>query len=84
MAGRRNSTRGVAPLWITDSTVAALLGISRSTVWRWLDDELIPPPRRVGGRTLWCHSEIEPFARCRSMAEFARLRRQHAEVAAAG
>jgi excisionase family DNA binding protein len=63
-------------LWIGDAEVAALLGVHRSTVWRWLDGGLIPAPRRVGGRTLWCREEIELFTRCASMAEFARLRRQ--------
>jgi excisionase family DNA binding protein len=66
---------GVRPLWITDHEVAALLAVARSTVWRWLDAGLIPPPRRVGRRTLWCRAEVELFARCRTMAEFERHRK---------
>ena len=67
---------GVAqPLWIPDCEVAALLAVARSTVWRWLDAGLIPPPRRVGRRTLWAREEVELFARCRTMAEFERLRK---------
>jgi excisionase family DNA binding protein len=73
---RRKRSPDLQALWIRDVAVAALLGIHRSTVWRWLDQKLIPQPRRVGGRTLWSREEIELFARCGSMAEFRRLRRQ--------
>jgi excisionase family DNA binding protein len=66
---------GVRALWIPDSVVAVMLGVHRSTVWRWCDDELIPAPRRIGRRTLWSREEIELFARCNSMVEFGRLRR---------
>lgn len=31
-------------------TVAALLGLSRSTVYRWVADGAFPPPFRVGAR----------------------------------
>jgi excisionase family DNA binding protein len=56
--------------------VAALLGVHRSTVWRWLEQGLIPEPRRLGGRTLWPRADIALFARCRSMAEYRRLRQE--------
>jgi excisionase family DNA binding protein len=61
-----------APLWLPDGDVAAMLNVHRSTVWRWLDQGLIPAPRRIGGRTLWSRSEVELFSQCRSMAEFRR------------
>ena len=73
----------VRALWVADADVAAMLGVHRSTVWRWLDAGLIPPPRRVGRRTLWCREEVELFARCRSMAEFERLRKSIARTAPA-
>lgn len=76
MPDRRGPKSAVRALWIVDAEVAALLGVHRSTVWRWLDGGLIPAPRRVGGRTLWSREEIELFARCASMAEFAGLRRR--------
>jgi predicted DNA-binding transcriptional regulator AlpA len=66
-------------LWIADIEVAALLNIHRSTVWRWLDQELIPPPRRIGGRTLWLREDIELFSRCSSLAEFRRLKLKRVE-----
>jgi excisionase family DNA binding protein len=74
MAVATNSHDGVRVLWVSDSVVAVRLGVHRSTVWRWLDDELIPAPRRIGQRTLWSREEIELFARCNSMTEFGRLR----------
>lgn len=76
MASDRTTGADVAPLWVNDAAVATLLGVHRSTVWRWLDAGLIPAPRRVGGRTLWCHAEVELFARCRTPAEFERHRRE--------
>jgi excisionase family DNA binding protein len=76
MTDGRGQASGVRALWIADAEVAALLGVHRSTIWRWLDGGLIPAPRRVGGRTLWCRAEVELFARGGSMAEFARLRRR--------
>jgi predicted site-specific integrase-resolvase len=76
------------PLWLSDVEVAALLGISRSTVWAWLDRGDFPPPtKRIGKartshgrerscRTLWHRDDVELFARCRSMVEFKRLKCQ--------
>lgn len=77
LARPRRSHPGAAPkpLLISDAEVAALLGVARSTVWRWLDAGLIPAPRRLGGRTLWALRDVELFSRCRSLAEFERLRR---------
>jgi excisionase family DNA binding protein len=73
---RRNRGPDLQALWLPDVAVAALLGVHRSTIWRWLDQGLIPQPRRVGGRTRWVRAEIELFARCSSMSEFKRLRQQ--------
>jgi excisionase family DNA binding protein len=71
-----NRLSGLRALWIRAEDVAALLGIHRSTVWRWLDHGFIPAPRRIGGRTLWLREDIELFARCSSLAEFRRLKAQ--------
>jgi predicted DNA-binding transcriptional regulator AlpA len=70
---------GVLALWIPAEEVAALLHVHRSTVFRWLDQQLIPPPRRIGGRTLWLREDIELFSRCSSLAEFQRLKLRRAE-----
>ena len=69
--------------WLVDADVAARLGIGRSTLWRWVDQGLVPPPVRVGkvrrsdGRTRsqasrWRAADIELFQECNSMAEFRR------------
>jgi prophage regulatory protein len=83
MINPRNTKCDVRALWVADADVAAMLGVARSTVWRWLDAGLIPQPRRVGRRTLWCREEVELFARCHSMAEFERLRRKAAAAGSA-
>jgi excisionase family DNA binding protein len=74
VSDKTNRTSGLPALWIPAEEVAALLGIHRSTVYRWLDQGLIPPPRRIGGRTVWARADVELFAECRSMAEFRGLR----------
>ena len=76
----RRHTAAAGPLWITAEEVAALLGIHRSTVWRWIDQELLPPPRRIGGRTLWLRADVELFARCSSLGEFRRLKARPSEL----
>ncbi|MFN8684164.1 helix-turn-helix transcriptional regulator [Paracoccus sp. P2] len=32
---------------------AAYYGVSTSTLWRWVQQGLIPEPIRIGGRTFW-------------------------------
>jgi excisionase family DNA binding protein len=76
--------RGVRVLWIADEDVAVMLGVHRSTVWRWLDGGLIPALRRVRGRTLWSREEIELFASGGTMSEFLRRRRDARGVGRAG
>jgi excisionase family DNA binding protein len=78
VSDKTNQTSRLRALWIPAEDVAALLGIHRSTVYRWLDQGLIPPPRRIGGRTLWSRADIELFAECSSLAEFRRLRAHRA------
>jgi excisionase family DNA binding protein len=76
---KANRHSGLQALWIGAEEVAALLGVHRSTIWRWLEQDLIPRPRRIGGRTLWSRADIELFAKCSSMAEFRRLRAHRAQ-----
>jgi excisionase family DNA binding protein len=75
----RRPTAAAEPLWIVAEEVAALLGIHRSTVWRWIDQGLLPPPRRIGGRTLWLRADVELFARCNSLGELRRLKAKPGE-----
>jgi predicted DNA-binding transcriptional regulator AlpA len=74
-------------LLLSDAEVAHRLGVARSTIWSWVDAGEFPPPKRVGKarrsdgkhracRSFWHREDIELFARCRSMAEFTRLKRR--------
>ena len=44
--------------------VAIILGIGKSTVWRWVKERPdFPQPRREGNRyTFWLRSEVEAYA----------------------
>ncbi|MBQ3171280.1 MAG: AlpA family phage regulatory protein [Mailhella sp.] len=44
--------------------VAIILGIGKSTVWRWVKEKPdFPQPRRDGRRcTFWLRSEVEAYA----------------------
>lgn len=48
-------------LLISDSTASKLLGISRATFWRRVQDGTLPQPVRFGGATRWRCAEIEAF-----------------------
>lgn len=43
---------------IRDVEVAAILGCSRATFWRRVNDGTIPSPVRIGGMSRWPVSEI--------------------------
>lgn len=34
-------------------------GVHASTIWRWAREGIIPPPRRIGGVTVWAADDIE-------------------------
>lgn len=36
---------------LTDKEVAAVIGISRATVWRWVTMGKLPAPKKIGGNT---------------------------------
>jgi predicted DNA-binding transcriptional regulator AlpA len=38
---------------ISAREVAAFYGISLSTLWRWINQGLLPAPIRIGRRTFW-------------------------------
>ena len=46
-------------LFLKDTEVAALLGISKSSVWRLTANGTLPQPVRIGGMTRWKRAEIE-------------------------
>lgn len=40
--------------------VAEHLGISKSSVWRWVQESILPEPIRIAGRTtVWRADEVE-------------------------
>ena len=44
---------------LKDTEMAAIYGISRSTVWRWCNEGRIPKPRKIGGNTTrWDGQEV--------------------------
>ena len=44
---------------LTDREVAAILGCSRSSLWRWAADGTVPRPLRIGGMSRWRQSDIK-------------------------
>ena len=47
------------PLLLSDKSAANLLGISRATFWRRVNDKTLPKPMRLGGVTRWRREDIE-------------------------
>lgn len=43
---------------ISDQCGANLLGISRATWWRRVNDGTLPKPVRIGGLTRWSRKEV--------------------------
>lgn len=43
---------------LADREVAAMIGIGRSTVWRWVADGILRPPLKLGGISRWKESWI--------------------------
>lgn len=41
------------PILINDHGVAAMLGVSRATVWRMVSDDRLPDPLKLGRLTRW-------------------------------
>lgn len=52
--------RAPLPVYMRDTEIAEMYGISRITVWRWSRSGLLPQPVRLGpGTTRWRLSDIE-------------------------
>ena len=60
---------------LSDNTGAALLGISRASWWRRVNDGTLPRPLKIGGATRWARDEID--------AVIDRAKRDRDEAAAA-
>ncbi|NOD67602.1 helix-turn-helix domain-containing protein [Ruegeria sp. HKCCD7303] len=44
--------------YLKDQEVADLLGIGKSTVWKYIHEGVLPKPVKIGGSTRWRRSEI--------------------------
>lgn len=50
------------PKYLRDVVVCERLGISRSTLWKWVDEGRFPPPHDLGSRTKrWHVDDIEAW-----------------------
>ena len=43
---------------LSDNAAAAMLGISRATFWRRVNDSSLPRPIKIGGATRWHRAEL--------------------------
>ena len=48
---------------LTIAELANYLGRHRSTIWRWLEAELLPEGMEIGGRRYWSRSGIDEWLR---------------------
>jgi excisionase family DNA binding protein len=46
------------PKFLKDREIAEMIGCSRSTVWRMVDQARLPQPVRLGGMTRWRADEV--------------------------
>lgn len=47
---------------VKPTELAERAGVSRSTVWNWIEEGKLPPRRKITQRTVgWLESEIEEF-----------------------
>ena len=70
-----NTKETIIPVLLSDQGVAALLDVSRASVWRRVNDKTLPQPIRIGGLTRWSRAEIE------DAIEDALAARDHGEAA---
>ncbi len=47
---------------LSDAEVAAVMSVSRNTIWRWADKiEGFPQPVRIGGATRWRKADLDKY-----------------------
>jgi excisionase family DNA binding protein len=73
MPGSRNTD--IEPLTLDAIEVAQLLGVSKRTVYRLLDEGQIPKPIKLRNATRWRRSDIELFVEAGSIRAFRRAKR---------
>jgi predicted DNA-binding transcriptional regulator AlpA len=46
--------------WLADKQLAARYSVSRTTIWRWVEDGILPPPVQISpGTTRWNGEAID-------------------------
>lgn len=57
-----STSEGETPRLVSTKYVCEVLGISRTTLWRWLSDGRFPKPMQLGPmRTVWQPCDIDDF-----------------------
>jgi predicted DNA-binding transcriptional regulator AlpA len=46
---------------LSDRELSHLLSVSRSTLWRWASQGILPKPMKIGGASRWRGDEIKVF-----------------------
>jgi len=59
---RKESGEKSEPLYSTEDLIERYQ-ISRSTIHNWVKEKILPPPIKMGRRTLWRLSELVEFER---------------------
>ena len=55
---------------LSTTEVLSRIPVSRTTLWRFVQDKLIKPPRKLGThRIAWLESEIEEYIQSRKPAQ---------------
>lgn len=57
-ARETNAVGKIARVLVSDAEAAAILGCSRTTVWRRVADSTLPKPIKIGGLSRFVLSEI--------------------------
>jgi predicted DNA-binding transcriptional regulator AlpA len=51
----------MSPIYLSQPDVCRALGISKATMYRWINQGFFFPPTRIGGRALWYRPKFEAW-----------------------
>ncbi len=55
-------------MYLSDRTLAKRYDVSRSTIWRWSSEGMLPDPVKINGSTRWKASAIEEWEKAQEQA----------------